>query len=183
MIQQYHDDGHDRDACIARFGFKVASWYKAIDRGKLRVALRSTTYDWSLISDYYNEGHTYRECRSRFGFSAGSWYKAVSRRAMKPRPLKSPLETILAKSPSRCSIKRRLLEAGLLVNKCDLCGVFEWMGRPLSIQLHHRNGLKNDHRIENLAMLCPNCHSQTSTFAARNRKQTGLSPRNHDGSQ
>ncbi|MBV9700071.1 MAG: HNH endonuclease, partial [Candidatus Eremiobacteraeota bacterium] len=63
------------------------------------------------------------------------------------------------------------LAAGVLTNVCQDCGLTEWRGRPLIIQIDHRNGVHNDHRLENLRMLCPNCHSQTDTYAARNRRR------------
>jgi 5-methylcytosine-specific restriction endonuclease McrA len=44
------------------------------------------------------------------------------------------------------------------------------MGKPLSLHLDHKNGKNNDHRIENLRFLCPNCHSQTATYAGKNKK-------------
>lgn len=51
---------------------------------------------------------------------------------------------------------------------CRECGVGEeWNGKPLVLQLDHINGIFNDHRIENLRLLCPNCHSQTDTFAGK----------------
>jgi len=170
-IQRYHDAGHNRDACMARFGFRIAAWYKAIRRGKLQTSLQKIVIDWDAIQRYYNEGHSYTECRAEFRFSAGAWTKAVNRGDVKTRPLKWPLERILAESKSRVSIKRRLLEAGVLKNECDQCGLSSWRGHHLSIQLDHLNGIRDDHRLENLRMLCPNCHSQTSTFGTRNWKQ------------
>lgn len=43
-----------------------------------------------------------------------------------------------------------------------------WNGQPLVLQLEHKNGINNDNRLENLAFICPNCHSQTPTYAGRN---------------
>ena len=69
-------------------------------------------------------------------------------------------------------IKRRLIDEGLLVDVCSLCGQRpEWDNRPLVLQLDHRNGNPRDWRIENLRVLCPNCHTQTDTFTSRNRRQ------------
>ena len=55
--------------------------------------------------------------------------------------------------------------------KCEKCGLTEWMGKPIVLQLDHINGDNRDNRIENLRLLCPNCHSQTETFCRKNRKK------------
>jgi HNH endonuclease len=153
---------------MARFGFTAVAWYKAIQRGRLRAAVSVTRYDWAEVQRYYDEGHTFRECMHHFGFAAQAWSKAVQRGDLIARPRRPPLSVILQKSRSRCTIKRRLLLAGMLRNECDICGLSEWRGEPLSIQIDHINGIRDDHRLENLRMLCPNCHSQTKTFAGRN---------------
>ena len=48
------------------------------------------------------------------------------------------------------------------------CGLTSWRGKPLALALHHINGDRLDNRLENLALLCPNCHSQTDNFSGRN---------------
>lgn len=71
----------------------------------------------------------------------------------------------------RGHLKQRLLKEGLLKNKCSECGQLpQWNGKILVMVLDHRNGVRNDHRIENLRLLCPNCNSQSSTFAGRRKK-------------
>lgn len=68
-------------------------------------------------------------------------------------------------------IKRRILKDNLLpyiCNKCSNTGL--WNNEILSLQLEHINGDSRDHRLENLCFLCPNCHSQTSTFGGKNKK-------------
>ena len=67
------------------------------------------------------------------------------------------------------SLKKRLVNEGRMEYKCEKCGISEWLGEPLSLHLDHKNGINNDHRQENLRFLCPNCHSQTETYAGRNR--------------
>lgn len=66
------------------------------------------------------------------------------------------------------SLKKKLLKKGLLEYKCSICGISEWQGKSLSLQLDHINGNNKDNRLENLRLLCPNCHSQTETFSGRN---------------
>jgi hypothetical protein len=69
-------------------------------------------------------------------------------------------------------LKKILLEHNMLENKCSKCGqIPEWNGESLTLQLDHINGISTDNRIENLRILCPNCHTQTPTFAGRQIKK------------
>ena len=73
----------------------------------------------------------------------------------------------------RLHLKKKLVNNGYLKYRCEFCGIGnEYNGKPLSLQLDHKNGINNDNRIDNLRFLCPNCHSQTETFAGRRLKQT-----------
>lgn len=82
------------------------------------------------------------------------------------------LDEILIENSTYANISRlkeRLVREGRLEYKCQNCGIKEWQSKPLSLHLDHINGKNNDHRIENLRFLCPNCHSQTDTYAGRNK--------------
>lgn len=82
-----------------------------------------------------------------------------------------PLEKVLTENSSynRSRLRERLIEEGLKEYKCECCGITEWLGKPISLQLHHLNGIRNDNRINNLQILCPNCHSQTENFGTRGK--------------
>ena len=84
-----------------------------------------------------------------------------------------PLEDVLIENSdfSRTSLRNKLIKNGLLEEKCSKCGLGPvWQGDFIRLQLDHINGVNNDNRIQNLRLLCPNCHSQTSNFGSRNYK-------------
>jgi len=69
-----------------------------------------------------------------------------------------------------CTAKKRILEENLIPYKCSKCSNSgQWESNPLTLQLDHINGNRNDHRLENLRFLCPNCHSQTNTYGKKKR--------------
>lgn len=69
------------------------------------------------------------------------------------------------------NLKLRLIKEGVKEYKCEECGLIEWRGNSITLDLDHINGISTDHRLENLRLLCPNCHSQTPTFKGRNNKR------------
>lgn len=71
---------------------------------------------------------------------------------------------------SRSVLRRYVIKNGLIPYKCAICGCVEWQGKTLSLEIDHINGINNDNRLENLRFLCPNCHSQTSTYGCRNQQ-------------
>lgn len=68
-------------------------------------------------------------------------------------------------------LKQKLIKLGIKENKCEICGCTSWQGKPLNMQLHHIDGNSKNHSLSNLQMLCPNCHSQTENFTAKNKRK------------
>lgn len=54
-------------------------------------------------------------------------------------------------------------------NKCAECGIKDWNNKPIIFDLEHKDGSSTNNKEDNLCCLCPNCHSQTSTYKAKNK--------------
>jgi hypothetical protein len=134
-------------------------------------------YDWSEVQRAYDGGLSFRKCSEQFGFCSDSWTEAVRRGDIKPRPAGMPIEELLVcgRKTNRSHLKGRLLREGLKQNKCERCGLTEWLGEPLNMALHHVNGDGQDNRLSNIQFLCPNCHAQTENYSGRGirRKTAG----------
>jgi DNA-binding CsgD family transcriptional regulator len=172
QVRSLLDAGMTRAAVAQQLGLArstVSYHARNLNRGTdPRFARR---YDWVEIACYYDAGHTPAQCRSRFGFAKPTWHDAIRRGVIVPRPARAPLEQLLVAGPrrSRGHIKQRLFDAGVKERRCEVCGLETWRGLPVSLALHHVNGDRHDNRIQNLEILCPNCHAQTDTWAGRNR--------------
>lgn len=125
-----------------------------------------------------NIGSNYKTLQRRFIEDSIDWQKFKDNKTTKGKRRvsysKSQVENLLIQNSSytsRQTLKRKIIEYGLLENKCNICGLDPvWNNKKLVMVLDHINGIANDHRIENLRFLCPNCNSQTDTFAGRNLK-------------
>lgn len=71
---------------------------------------------------------------------------------------------------NRNVLRRYIIKNRLIPYKCSICGLTTWNNKTISLELDHINGINNDNRLENLRFLCPNCHSQTTTYGSRNNK-------------
>lgn len=163
--------GHSRAAIARQLGLAKATVSYHARRAGLPVDSRcARRYDWAAIQRYHDLGHSLTECRAAFGFSSQTWHAAVKRGVLVPRPTKLPSAEFFAAGVyrGRTYLKLRLVREGHKRAMCEVCGLREWRGRPLSLALHHINGDRHDNRLGNLELLCPNCHSQTDTFSGRN---------------
>jgi len=90
------------------------------------------------------------------------------------RRMRRPLSEILVQGSnySRNHLKERLFEEGVKQRCCEICGQGEsWLGRQMALVLDHANGVHDDHRLENLRVLCPNCNATLDTHCGRHNRR------------
>lgn len=123
------------------------------------------------------DGHLVRLglCTDHFtgqGWNAGEDYV---------NPRKIPMSDILVEDSSyknSNNLRRRLLSEKVFPHQCDVCGLTEWLGKPIPLELDHINGVHSDNRIENLRLLDPTCHALTRTYKGKNMETKSFKAKN-----
>jgi transposase-like protein len=169
----------------------VASSTIAYHAEKLGLRKRKLTeqkrYDWKTVQAYYDQGYSISEVVEHFGMHWSSLRDARTRgdihmddrnrvRKVKLDNGRTYSDEFMFREDStiaRNSIRKRFREITLYACSNQHCTIFNvenpvWAGNPLVLHLDHINGIRNDHRVENLRWLCPNCHSQTPTYCGKN---------------
>lgn len=128
-----------------------------------KLELRETGGNYNTIKKYISKYKI-----DTFHFTGQVWNKG---KKYTDKTALIKLEDILQKGVKYNSnkLKKRLIAANLKQDICENCGCSDkWMGKPITLELHHINGDHFDNRLENLQILCPNCHSQTLFYRNRN---------------
>lgn len=125
-----------------------------------------------------NNNRTLKKYAQLWGIKTHHFDPHVGRRraAAKRTPL---LQDVLVANSGypRGRLKERLYAEGLKRSECEICGQGEtWRGRQMSLILDHINGVANDHRLENLRILCPNCAATLDTHCGRSLPRSRVCP-------
>lgn len=141
-----------------------------------------TNYSWNGVVKACNFGHAgnSRTVKKRVNeekldvshFTGMGWSKGT-KKTEKQKFFKRTLEDILVKNSDpyqNQSLKKRLINNNILKDECSVCNLPPiWNNKQIVLQLDHINGDTHDNRIENIRVICPNCHSQTDTFCGKTK--------------
>ena len=101
-------------------------------------------------------------------FRGQGWNIGLKFRPINPKPLN---DILVNKSTYQSfKLKNRLIKEGIKDHICECCGLTMWRNEKIPLELHHINGNNTDNRLENLLLLCPNCHALTDSYRGRNNK-------------
>jgi hypothetical protein len=145
-------DGEIRDAIVASRSLAGVLRKLGVRPGGNQARLRARIRDAGLDASHF-VGQ---------GWRAGIRVPVVSR---------TPLVEVLVRDrPARSTsdLRKRLIAEGLKQHRCERCSLTTWNDQPIPLELDHVSGIRDDNRLENLRILCPNCHAQTETYRGRN---------------
>ncbi|MFW6246992.1 MAG: HNH endonuclease [bacterium] len=124
---------------------------------------------------HYGNRQTLKKYIDEYCIDVGHFGKIQKSNRQLGKFKKIPLSEILifGSTYDTTLLKKRLYGEGLKQPICELCGQDEnWQGKKMSLILDHINGVNNDHRLENLQIVCPNCNATLSTHSGKNSKRT-----------
>lgn len=86
------------------------------------------------------------------------------RKGLRHQESRKTIQSILNGNSSNAKKRRRLIEEGIKEEKCECCGLSEWMGKPIPLELHHKDFNHYNNSLNNLQILCSNCHMQAHNY-------------------
>ena len=154
-------------------------WYY-VGSNPTPCTMSRTKYTKELLSDVIAKSSSFAEVLRRLDLKGGGAQTHIRQLAeqygidFSHFPLKRTIDQISSNEKSYINthyLKERLWKSGLKQKQCEICGLTEWCGQPAPLCLDHIDGNNRNNAIDNLRILCHNCHAQTSTYGGKNIKR------------
>ena len=136
--------------------------------------VKRPTYNWLDVQNFINEGHTFADVKLKFGMCAATLTKAKNDGRLVYQTTSDMTADEFSKNINRRAtpndrkqLRKKLISEGLIY-ECSICNIDKWQGKKISLELDHIDGSSANNALNNLRLLCPNCHSQTPTWRGRN---------------
>lgn len=125
------------------------------------------------VAPYGGNYATFKRAVKEFDINTSHFTGKGSNKGVRPNNYKKTEDYLCKGGPVIISdkLRRRLLRDGFFEHRCSICSNTQWSGNPIPLELHHGNGDRGDNRIENLSVVCPNCHAGTRTYRGKNKKK------------
>lgn len=152
------------------------------DKERLKQTVAESKTSKEVMDRYQLNGlgsgnyKTFRKYLKLYDIDTSHFIKSHQNMVAKNKLNNIPLEDIISgktEYQNISSLKKRLYNEGYKTPICELCGQGNiWNGLPLSLQLNHVDGDNSNHKLDNLEILCPNCHTQTETYGSKRLKKS-----------
>ena len=129
----------------------------------------------TLIKEWESQGRPLMEVARNLGMKYDTLKKYLrilnieyklnpNRKGIKHLEGRTPIDQMLNGHSTNSSKRRRPIEEGLKEERCECCGLSEWMGKPIPLELHHKDFNHYNNALDNLQILCANCHMQAHNY-------------------
>ena len=124
------------------------------------------------VKPYGGNYEVFRKAIKYFNIDTSHFTGQAHNKGKKFPEMEVPIEEYLSNKRQILTVKlkKKLYKNALKDKVCEMCGIRDWYGRELVFELHHIDGNMNNNSLDNLMILCPNCHSQTDNFRNKSRK-------------
>jgi len=140
---------------------------------KIKVIIEKAVKDSKSMREAASKTKLHFNTFKKYAIELGLYNPNQAGKGVSKNMPKIPLKDILdGKHPEYQTYKlaKRLIEEGIKSHKCEKCNMISWNNQLIPLELDHIDGNPYNHKSNNLRLLCPNCHAQTSTHRGRNIK-------------